>query len=531
MLLGYASMAIALMLGFASHHATAAQATPPAGCSTATPTLCLTKSATAAYQEGYTLIDSLLGGFYEADMPFISSGGKGGSFLVDRTGNIVKSWSISGYSKLQPNGHLLAGYNFPAKIGKNQLYLDCLVETAWNGSVVWPPHGNLITASDGSTRCDPTKQVASLLPDGTTAIHHEFQREGNPVGYYVPGQTPKRAGGKTLILGNTFPPLNRNIDSSHPLFNDRIYEVEFTGNKQLVHFTWDPVDHFTPRADHPGDLGLGFTPGEMNTIVNLSQIAPFDFDSNHANLDDWLHSNAVSYVGPNKWCPNPRNAATCDARFHPENIIWNSREANVIAIIARRDGSGWLSGDIVWRLGPDNFPDVPGKVGQLVGEHSPHIIPAGLPGAGNMLVFDNGSVPGNGGSGYGDNGATSIHKRDFNSRVIEFDPTTLDVVWLYERPGTTVRPGESFAPFSSPFVSNAQRLPNGNTLISEGFTGRAFEVTTYLPNGTVDTSAGTLVWEWVNPYRGFTLFGAPNNGFYRAYRVPKDWVPGTPGTP
>ena len=33
-------------------------------------------------------------------------------------------------------------------------------------------------------------------------MHHDFQREGNPVGYYVPGMEPNLKGGKTLILSN-----------------------------------------------------------------------------------------------------------------------------------------------------------------------------------------------------------------------------------------------------------------------------------------------------------------------------------------
>ena len=34
------------------------------------------------------------------------------------------------------------------------------------------------------------------------------------------------------------------------------------------------------------------------------------------------------------------------------------------------------------------------KLGQIIGQHNPHIIPKGLPGAGNLLVFDNGGASG-----------------------------------------------------------------------------------------------------------------------------------------
>ena len=62
-------------------------------------------------------------------------------------------------------------------------------------------------------------------------------------------------------------------------------------------------------------------------------------------------------------------------------------------------------------------------------------------------------------------------------------------------------------------VSGAQRLPNGNTLITEGAPGRAFEV-------TVD---GEIVWEYINPF--FYESDDTRHNIYRAFRVPYDWVP------
>jgi hypothetical protein len=80
-------------------------------------------------------------------------------------------------------------------------------------------------------------------------------------------------------------------------------------------------------------------------------------------------------------------------------------------------------------------------------------------------------------------------------------PTTLELVWSYTAPR-----------FFSTNISSAQRLPNGNTLITEGAGGRMFEITT----------DGTIVWEYLNP-----LFAGPrsSNDVYRAYRLPYDWIP------
>ena len=68
--------------------------------------------------------------------------------------------------------------------------------------------------------------------------------------------------------------------------------------------------------------------------------------------------------------------------------------------------------------------------------------------------------------------------------------------------------------FYSPFISGAQRLPNGNTLICSGVKGRLFEV----------TRDGEIVWEYMSPYFRTRAFGETSLVF-RAYRLPYSWLP------
>jgi hypothetical protein len=95
-----------------------------------------------------------------------------------------------------------------------------------------------------------------------------------------------------------------------------------------------------------------------------------------------------------------------------------------------------------------------------------------------------------------------------SSRPIEVNPATNQIVWKYQ---------EAFPQnFYSDRTSNAQRLPNGNTLINEGMFGRFFEV----------TSVGKVVWEYVNPYFG-PASAAPaiqGNNVFRAYRYSEEEV-------
>jgi hypothetical protein len=83
--------------------------------------------------------------------------------------------------------------------------------------------------------------------------------------------------------------------------------------------------------------------------------------------------------------------------------------------------------------------------------------------------------------------------------VIEINPETNEIGWTYQD-----RPVSNFF---SPRMGNAQRLPNGNTLINEASFGRFFEV----------TRDGEIVWEYVNPFFG----GPPDaeiNEVFRALR-------------
>ena len=128
-----------------------------------------------------------------------------------------------------------------------------------------------------------------------------------------------------------------------------------------------------------------------------------------------------------------------------------------------------------------------------------------------LLVFDNGGWAGYGAS---NPGAPTGHKnalRDY-SRVLEIDPLTLKIVWQYTPAEAGYRMPIDANRLYSPLVSSAQRLPNSNTLITEGSGGRVIEVTT----------DHRIVWEYISPHFGqFSHF----NMVYRAYRLPYEWVP------
>jgi len=377
--------------------------------------------------------------------------------VIDMNGHVVKRWddfndSAGGPARVLPGGSVIgaSGARPP-----HQESLE-LVQRDFAGNLVWSFKNNeQIESRDGGTIWSARQ-------------HHDWQRENFPAGYYSPDAVPEATGGNTLILTHTNHVVPAVADMM--LEDDRLIEVSWDGK-----IVWEWV-----ASDHIDELGFA---ADARTAIRAAA------DMNAARQSyDWLHVNSATYVGPNRWFD------AGDTRFAPNNVIISSRQASLLAIVGR-------DGKIVWRLGPDYSASAElRKIRQIIGQHHAHFIPKGLPGAGHLLVFDNG-----GSSGYGfagpiaPNGVGAFARA--TSRVLEIDPVTLELIWSYTAPR-----------FFSTNISSAQRLPNGNTLITEGAGGRVFEV----------TSDGAIVWEYMNP-----LFAGPrqSNDVYRAYRLPYAWIP------
>src|SRR5262245_12525938 len=339
--------------------------------------------------------------------------------VVDMNGAVVKRWegynnSAGGPARVLPGGFVVAASGARPP---HQESLE-LIQRDFDGNVVW--------------RFSRNEEIKTASMTWSARQHHDWQRENFPAGYYSPESTPGVDTATTLLSTQT----NR----THPkvadrtLEGDRLIEVSWKGE-----IVWEWV-----ASDHIDELGFA---ADARAVIKA---AP-GFNESRGSFD-WLHINSATYLGQNRWFDQG------DARFAPNNVIVSSREASLLAIVSR-------DGKIVWRLGPDfNASGELRTIRQIIGQHHAHLIPKGLPGAGNLLVFDNG-----GASGYGFANPVAPDGRGAfaraTSRVLEINPVTLALVWSYSNPR-----------IYTSNISSAQRLPNGHTLITAGTSGRIFEI-------------------------------------------------------
>ena len=166
--------------------------------------------------------------------------------------------------------------------------------------------------------------------------------------------------------------------------------------------------------------------------------------------DEWSHGNTV-------------------VPLDHDRVLVSFRNISTVCVIDKK------TGDFTWKLGYD----------VLSQQHDPNELSNG-----NILVFDNGS--------HRSNDALPF------SWVIEIDPKTKEIAWEYrDTPPSN---------FFSPYISGARRLPNDNTLITEGQFGRMFQV----------TKGGEVVWEYINPYFDQGPGGLVNSVFRATHYLPEE---------
>ncbi|MBD3388013.1 MAG: hypothetical protein GF416_03095 [Candidatus Altiarchaeales archaeon] len=209
------------------------------------------------------------------------------------------------------------------------------------------------------------------------------------------------------------------------------------------------IEVYTPEGEMIGNHSIsGILLNDRNLTERMAESAGnhrFYYPEQERALD-FLHTNSIHYIGGT------------DA-FPGGDVLVCVREINTLAVLdLDRE-------EVLWQWGYEDL-------------QKPHH--ATLLGTGKVLVFDNG---------------VEVN----HSRVLEVNPKSMRPIWIYK--------GDPVESFYSLDRGGAQRLPNGNTLITESAKGRAFEV----------TEDKEIVWEYWNPHVGEG--GTTRNTFYRFVRL------------
>ena len=326
------------------------------------------------------------------------------------------------------------------------------------------------------------------------------------------------------------------------LWPDAVLEVQPTGSEGgEVVWEWHAWDHlvqdFDPALDHHGVLAehpgridinydhrdaaaespeerrkreeleaemraLGYAGGEEEEEAPspvVGGVPALAQPGGHGS--DWMHTNAIAY--------SPELDLIALSSPHLSEIFIIDHSTTTDQAAGRSGGRYKQGGELLWRWGNPRNHGAGTKADQrLFYQHNVQWVPAGYPGAGHLLVFNNGQERPDGEySSIEELALPLVPGQGFTREGAAFGPK--EPVWRYTSKGD----------FYSAFISGCQRLPNGNTLICEGPEGRVFEV----------TPAGEVVWDWANTFVGdMKDAGIEGHALFRATRIAPDH-PGVKG--
>ncbi len=418
-------------------------------------------------------------------------------YLVDNQGNVVHQWKTpysgsGGY--LLDNGHLLRSGRDPGALGFRAGGVNGIIqELAWDGTVVWE----------------------WKLSDATRVLHHDIEPLSNgnllAIGWEV--KTPEEA----LAVGRRADTIPE--QGLHPEFVIEIEPVRPRGAKIVWEWhVWDhlvqDVDPALPNhgvpADQPGRLDINaLAAAPTVSAEELEQLKALGYVPADAQLQDleadFLHANAIDH--------------------HPEldQIVLTVPELGEIWILdhststaqaaGRVGGRAGRGGDLLYRWGnPGTYGRGDGQPARLFFQHDARWIPAGGSGAGNLTLFNNGRDRPEGAWSsveeitppLGPDGRYALESG------AAYGPASL--AWSWKLP----------AGHFAPFISGAERLPNGNTMVCSGPQGAFLEI----------DREGRILWEYRNPYSGDVRLedGSPPQpgiedwpyAVFRATRIPPD---------
>ena len=393
-------------------------------------------------------------------------------FLLDPLGRVAHAWHMDdqvSHPKLLDNGNLLVDIpaEFDPRGNKIWEYKIAGIDGAHHDYLKMP-NGNVLLLVRGRK----TREQAIAAGAKPEFVH----KSGIDYDYLIEVRPTAASGGEIVWQWSAWDHLIQDFDPAKP--------------------------NYGAIAEHPERIDINFL---LETIR-----------SNRAHVRrDWTHINSLDY--------NPElDQIMLSARNFSELWIID-RSTTAEETRGHSGGNSGIGGDLLYRWGnPRAYGHGTLADQRLFWHHQTHWIPPGLPGAGNILLFNNGwEFPG------AERFYSSVDElalpADGYRRAPNSPYPPLAPEWTYA--------AETPAEFYVPIMSGTQRLPNGNTLVVDGPAGTIFQV----------TPDGRIVWKYVVPLHKRTplrqgdrpsilkTYSSPygaipllSNRLYRAYWYPPD---------
>ena len=432
----------------------------------------LTTSLQAQQTVGLFLNDSLAYNGYT----LVASNSAKSTYLIDNCGRVVNTWTsdyipyFSAY--LTPEGNLLRTARLGALGAATEMY-------DWDGNLIWTYN----FSGDGFSQ----HHDIELLPNGNILV---LAWESFDV------QSVIEAGRNADLVNEELRP-------------EFIVELQPIGaDSARIVWEWHVFDHLVQDHD-PMKSNYG-KPADHPELIDFNYIGIGGF------YEDWLHANHINY--------NPQlDQIIISVRNF--NELWVIDHSTTTEEAAGHTGGKYgKGGDLLYRWGnPITYRRGTDADKIFYDQHNAHWIPEGYPGEGNIMVFNNGR------------GRMPV---EFSSVDVIVPP--VDAMGNYTLPSSDLPylPSDLLSSYTatppssmlSLRISSAQRLPNGNTLICVGQTGRLFEI----------DEMGNVHWDYITPLRGNNPVTqgdiASGNTVFSALRystnfegfVGKDLTPGAP---
>jgi hypothetical protein len=407
-------------------------------------------SATADTAAGYTLFAPLMGKT---------------TYLVDNFGREINHWTsdrTSGATDyLLEDGSMLRCESLQNRDFSGGGSGGRVKRSAWDGTVMW--------TYDYSNSSHCQQHDIEYLPNGNILL----------LAWESKTAAEASARGRT---------------ATGTVWMDHVVEVKPSGsNGGEIVWEWHVWDHLVQDKDESKE--------NYGVVADHPELIDINYSSRGGGMmsaADWLHTNAVDY-----------NEEFDQILISVVDLseVWIIDHSTTKEQSASHSGGKYdRGGDLLYRFGnPEAYKSGSSSDRLLYGQHGPEWIPEGLQGAGNVIVFNNGT-------------------QSRGSSVDEFKLPVDDTgkyemgkapenVWSYTASG-----------FFATNLSNAQRLANGNTLICQGTNGTFYEV----------DSGKDIVWKYVSPVTSNAIkkstdpgpgtMGMQANQCFRAYRYAPDYA-------